>query len=112
MPKPPRSYDEIVRTTVPLPDSSHRPTKEEARAAADREPGPRILGEGSHIHDVRAALDALVAADLTDLDVTISDGRVVLDGSVATADDRQRIVAAVEPVVGVHAVLDRLRARL
>ncbi len=110
-----RSYDDIVRQTVPLPDTSNRPTRAEEVLSETRPPGPRIarvddeslVDEGS----MRAALLALDGADLTDLDVAIEGGRVQVDGSVADESDRDRIVRAVSDVPGVIAVIDTIRIR-
>ncbi|HUQ02213.1 MAG TPA: BON domain-containing protein [Kofleriaceae bacterium] len=60
---------------------------------------------------VRAALNGLSGADLADLDVTFEIGRAEIDGSVADASDRDRIIRAVSDVAGVIAVIDRIRVR-
>jgi hypothetical protein len=113
-PKP--SYDDLVRGAVPLPDSSHRPSTAEAVAAETRPPGPRINAAfpddgGANPDDVRGAIEALAGADLADLDVAIDSGRVTIDGSVATQEDRDRIVRAIGAVHGVITVIDTLRVR-
>lgn len=113
------SYDDIVRQTVPLPDSSHRPTRAEERVAEERPPGPRIDmrdvrdGDDAAVNEssLRAALLSLEGADLADLDVAVEGGRVEIDGSVADVSDRDRIVRAVSDVPGVIAVIDTLRIR-
>jgi osmotically-inducible protein OsmY len=111
-----RSYDDIARTTVPLPDSSHRPTSAEESAATDRPAGPRIHkrfadDDTVNIDSVKAALLALDGADLADLDLTIEGGRVEIDGSVADDGDRDRIIRAVSDATGVIAVIDTIRIR-
>lgn len=114
-----RTYDDIVRTTVPLPDSSHRPTRTEELGAEERAAGPRIHhaglarddGDAPTIQSIRGALALLDGADLADLDVTIEGGRVQVDGSVASAEDRDRIQRALEDVPGVIAVIDTIRIR-
>jgi len=109
--QPHRSYDDLVRQDVPLPDSSFRPSRDEVAAAHARKPGPTIVTD-LEPNSVRAALLSLDGADLTDLNVQIEDGRALVEGSVATPEDRRRIVAAVEMLPGVVAVIDTLRVRL
>jgi osmotically-inducible protein OsmY len=111
-----RSYEDIVRSTVPLPDSSHRPSVAEEVAAEERPQGPRIQTRDPDdttvdLTSVRAALNNLAGADLADLDVTLERGRAEIDGSVADGNDRDRIIRAVSDVGGVIAVIDRLRVR-
>jgi osmotically-inducible protein OsmY len=111
-----RSYDDIVRSTVPLPDSSHRPSRSEETAAEERPQGPRIqtrYADDSSVDltSLRAALNGLTGADLHDLDVTLESGRAEIDGSVADDSDRDRIIRAVSDVTGVIAVIDRIRIR-
>jgi osmotically-inducible protein OsmY len=111
------TYDDLVRGVVPMPDSSHRPTRAEAEAAESRPPGPLIkradpADRSPDPDEVRDALDALVGADLSDLDISLDGGRAILDGSVATQDDRDRIVRVVGCVRGVTTVIDTLRVRL
>ena len=114
---PNRSYDDIVRTTVPNPDSSHRPTRGEEHEAVEREAGPRVHMSSEEPGDapteaaVRSALASLGTADLADLDITIEGGRLQVDGSVASKDDRDVIVRRLEGVPGVVAVIDTLRIR-
>jgi osmotically-inducible protein OsmY len=114
---PNRTYDDIVRSTVPNPDSSHRPTRGEESAAVEREPGPRIHtmpgenGDAPTENALRDALASLGTADLADLDITIEGARLQVDGSVATKDDRDLIVRRLEGVRGVVAVIDTVRIR-
>lgn len=112
----PRSYDDIIRRTVPLPDSSHRPTRSEVATAEGRPLGPRVHNrysddEPALVDSIREALESLLGADIADIDATIEAGRVEIDGSVADADDRDRIVRAVSDVPGVIAVIDTIRVR-
>jgi osmotically-inducible protein OsmY len=116
---PNRTYDDIVRTTVPNPDSSHRPTRSEEHDAVERGAGPRIhqATPGDEGDDttteaaVRDALASLGTADLADLDITIEGARLQVDGSVASKEDRDVIVRRLEGVPGVVAVIDTLRIR-
>lgn len=106
----PLSYEEIVRETVILPDSSYRPTIPEEQAALHRAPPPVTVHPS--MAPIRRALAALEAVDLTDLEVALTGGHVTLAGSVATRADRDRIVAAVEAVPDHLGVIDTLRIRL
>lgn len=115
---PNRTYDDIVRTTVPNPDSSHRPTRNEEHEAVEREAGPRVHQATPDESDdattesaVRDALASLGTADLADLDITIEGARLQIDGSVASKEDRDVIVRRLEGVPGVVAVIDTLRIR-
>jgi osmotically-inducible protein OsmY len=115
---PNRTYDDIVRATVPNPDSSHRPTQTEEQVAVERPAGPRITtatagenGDSPSENAVRDALASLGTADVADLDITIEGGRLQIDGSVASKDDRDLIVRRLEGMPGVVAVIDTLRIR-
>lgn len=110
------SYDDLVRDIVPLPDSSHRPLRAEASEAENRQPGPRFTtafpdDQTPSAAELRRALDALIGADLSDLTVALDGGRVSVEGSVATDEDRDRIVRALGDAPGVITVIDTLRVR-
>lgn len=110
------SYDDLVRSVVPMPDSSHRPYRAEVTAAESRPAGPLITAAWPEDQDpapeaIREALTALVGADISDLDIALDGGRATLDGSVATQGDRDRIVRAISAVPGVITVIDTLRVR-
>jgi len=110
------SYDDIARATVPLPDSSFRPSRAEVAAAEARVPGLRISplwpdDQQPSVAAVQAALEALPGADLTDLEVLLESGRATLVGSVASEDDRTRVLHALTGVPGVTAVIETLRVR-
>jgi osmotically-inducible protein OsmY len=107
----PASYADLVRKNVPLPDSSYRPSTAEVAAAEARRPGPRITTD-AEMTSVRAALMNIEGADISDVELDIDTGRATLDGSVALEEDRRRIIAAVEMIPGVNAIVDRLRVRL
>ncbi|MBL8622033.1 MAG: BON domain-containing protein [Myxococcales bacterium] len=107
---PARSYDALVRAVVPLPDSSHRPSADEA-AAAEEPRAPVTEGPADVRAAVRAALDALPHADLADVQVAVHQGTATIAGSVARADDRDRIVAALSAIPGL-VIVDELRVRL
>lgn len=105
----PRSYDELVRETMVLPDGSHRPTQAEEQEALRRAPPP--VGPGARLTPIRWALGALEGVDLHGLELALAGARVVLTGVVASRGDRERVVAAIEAVPGVEGVDDRLRVR-
>ncbi|MBL8627383.1 MAG: BON domain-containing protein [Myxococcales bacterium] len=103
----PRSYDELVRETMVLPDGSHRPTLAEEQEALRRAPPP--FAPGARLTPIRWALGALDDIDLHGLELALAGGRVVLTGTVASRADRERVVAAIEAVPGVEGIDDRLR---
>ena len=99
-----RSYDEIVRRTVPDPDSSFRPTKEQEQQARE---GFRMLDEDEHaLHDrVMAALRG------TDVDIEIDRARVTLRGQVASGAELTSIEDRVRAVEGVGDIKNELVIR-
>ncbi len=103
----PHSYDEIVRETVMLPDGSHRPMPAEEAEALSRRPPRRTPPPG--LTPIRWALAQLDEVDVAAVEVALTGSRVTLTGVVANRDARARIVAAVEAVPGVEAVVDALR---
>lgn len=110
------SYDDLVREVVPLPDSSHRPLRAEEAEAESRRPGPHFTtafpdDQSPSAANLRPVLDALAGADLSDLTVALDGGRVTVEGSVATDEDRDRIVRALGDAPGVITVIDTLRIR-
>jgi hypothetical protein len=104
-----RSYEDIIRKTVPLPDSSYRPTDAE-RIESEVPREPALVGP--HEGTMRDALQALTGVDLTDLQVDVEGGTATMRGSVARKDDRDRIEATLRGVPGVDEVRDQLRIRL
>lgn len=104
--RPPKSYDEIVRATVPEPDSSWRPTPAQERQAYE---GFRAMDdEEQRLH--HRVLSALAAAsiDASTIDIEIDRDRVTLRGKVRDVETLTRIAQIVGEVEGVHAVLDQL----
>lgn len=108
-PTPPvaRSYDEIVRRTVPEPDGSWRPSPSQERAAR--------AGE-HHLDELERALQARVSEALLEapldaieaLDVEIHGDHVILHGRVRALrliTDLERRIRMVE---GVAAIENRL----
>ena len=104
--RPPRTYDEIVRATVPDPDSSWRPSPDQERRARE---GFRALtpDEQSLCHRVH---DALLAAgiDTTQLHIEIDRDRVILRGQVRDVQALRRAGELAGDVEGVTAVVDQL----
>jgi len=104
--RPPRSYEEIVRATVPDPDTSWRPTVEEEESAYEgfraMDPEERRLCEDVH--------DALLEAgiDTMPLKIEIERDRVILRGNVVDTATMARIPEIVREVEGVGSVIDQL----
>jgi hypothetical protein len=104
--RPPRTYDEIVRATVPDPDSSWRPTPEQERRAREGfralDPDEQRLSDRVH--------DTLLAAgiDTTQLHIEIDRDRVILRGHVRDHHALSRIPDLVRDVEGVGTVIDQL----
>jgi osmotically-inducible protein OsmY len=102
----PRSYDEIVRRTVPEVDSSFRPTPKQEQEARE---GYRAMDRGERIL-YAAAADALLDNGLDGIGIGIEVDRdcVILRGHVPdmrTIDLAEDIVSGVE---GVNRVINRL----
>ncbi len=102
-----RSYDEIIRRTVPELDSSFRPSPQQEKAAYE---GTRILDEDEQRLYARV-VDALL--DVGDLDpsgisVEIDRDRVTLHGRVTDPGAMDRIERRVEEVEGVGVVASLL----
>jgi hypothetical protein len=90
--RPPNSYDDIARRTVPEPDSSFRPTAEQLE---DTRAGRLALDA-----DERALLEA-VRQRLTaypQIAATVEGRRVTLEGAVADPATLQRIVDLVQGI--------------
>jgi hypothetical protein len=101
-----RTYDDIVRRTVPEPDSSFRPSREQERQAFE---GFRAMDAGEHalFDRVRDALrDSGLGWEHVAIEVT--GDRVHLRGQVTEVEDLERIPALVRDVEGVGSVDDRL----
>ena len=103
--RPPRSYDEIVRRTVPNPDSSWRPSREQEAYAKEHALSPEIQGLCGDIHD------ALLAAGIDTglLECHVDAEHVVLRGSARDRKASDEIVKIVERVPGVTSVINQLR---
>jgi hypothetical protein len=104
--EPPKSYDEIVRRTVPEPETSWRPSEEQVRQAYT---GFRALDpEEQKLFDrVRDALFA-GGVDTTLVTIEIDHDRVTLRGEVAAGSDLAQIERIVCSVDGVSELVDWL----
>jgi len=82
--KPAKTYDEIVRRTVPTPDLGFRPSAEAELASLE---GPRALtrDERALVSRVRTALHAALGDESDKITLDVSPGRLALQGEVASA---------------------------
>ena len=105
----PQSYDEIVRRTVPDPDSSTRPTVRQEQLARE---GFRAMDDDERALRARvvAALEDLVASCNVDcnFDVEVDRDTVIVGGRVRDAATLNRIEDVVGKVDGVGHVVNRL----
>lgn len=101
-----RTYDDITRATVPNPDSSMRPSKEQVRDAFE---GYRALDEDESALHARV-MDALRDSGMNWQNIAIEvDGkRVAVRGTVDDDESLNRIPDLIRTVDGVEAVDDRL----
>ncbi|HEY5949902.1 MAG TPA: BON domain-containing protein [Kofleriaceae bacterium] len=106
MPNAPRTYDEIVRATVPEPDSSWRPTPEQEQRAYE---GYRALdADEQQLYDRVAAALTSAGMDASGVQIEVDRDRVVLRGQVRDRDAMMKIPSIVGQVDGVSAVVDQL----
>ena len=100
--KAPRTYDDIVAQTVPDPDSSWRPTREQQREALARVPPPRdealAVKVGEALRDIGAG----------DVAFEVDGDRVILRGAVGDPRTLNRIEDAVREVDGVEEIDNRM----
>jgi hypothetical protein len=106
-PPVPRSYDEIVRRTVPQLDSSWSPTEEQER---DAYAGKHVYTpeEEALLHRVSEALLDTPGIDMCGIEVDVDDRRVTLRGHCANITAIDRVVRAVSSMEEVSDVVDRL----
>jgi len=104
--RPPPSYDDIVRRTVPDPDSSWRPTKGQEDQARH---GFHALDPGEHALLARVR-DALLTSglDVDQVGIEIDGERVILRGSVRDALALRKLPELARQVDGVADVVDNL----
>jgi hypothetical protein len=98
----PKTYDEIVRKTVPEPDSSFRPSPEQVKQAYE---GFRALDADEQALQQRVQSAIAGRGDIT---VEVERNRVTLRGRVRDAEDLTRIPELVRDIDGVGAVDDQL----
>ena len=98
----PKTYDEIVRKTVPEPDSSFRPSPEQVKQAYE---GFRALDA-----DEQALKDRVEGAlgAHPNVEVEVQNDHVILRGRVSGPDELRRISDLVRGIDGVAAVDDQL----
>jgi osmotically-inducible protein OsmY len=100
---PPKSYDEIIRRTVPDPEGSWRPNDEQVRV------GYRALDDAEQeLHD--RVRDALITmdADTTRIAIEVERDRVTLRGTLPHDHDLHRIESVITRVEGVGELVDWL----
>ncbi len=102
----PTTYDEIVRKTVPEPDSSWRPSPEQVKEAYE---GHRALDadEEALMARVRTARSG-GGIDPDSIDVEVERDTVTLRGQVASTDELNRAPDLVRAVPGAREVVDQL----
>jgi hypothetical protein len=104
--RPPPSYDDIVRRTVPEPDSSWRPSKDQEHEARQ---GFQALDEGeaelfARVHEALRAS----GFDTGQVGIEIDGDRVILRGTVRDAQTLRKLPDLVRQVDGVADVADHL----
>src|SRR5215217_6578660 len=98
----PKSYDDIVRSTVVDPDSSQRPSAAQERAARN---GFRTLDSDEQaLHDRVAQALAASGAALADVSIEIARDLVTLRGRVANAAQLRRLEDVVAALPGVSTI--------
>jgi osmotically-inducible protein OsmY len=112
------SYDDIVRRTVLLPDTSREPSKDEedvarhrAGAAADHIPHVRTPEELQTLEAVRRALTTEPSVDMDHVRIDIDGRELVLKGNVPGHATKERIEAIAKQVEGVERVDNQLAVR-
>ena len=101
-----KTYDDIVRKTVPNPDSSFRPSKDQERQAYE---GFRAMDPEEQVLQGRVT-QALAASgiDLSQVMVEVEGDDVILRGKVSDPQMLDRIPMIVHGVEGVKDVVDWL----
>ncbi len=104
--RPPPSYDDIVRRTVPEPDSSWRPSKDQEDEARN---GFQALDEGEAALFARVH-DALRGSgfEVDQVGVDVDGERVTLRGTVRDANALRKLPDLVRQIDGVRDVIDNL----
>jgi hypothetical protein len=97
----PRSYDEIVRSTVVDPDSSVRPTREQEQAARE---GFRALDADEQALHARVMTALAASAATSGVTVEITGDLVTLRGQVPDAGTLRVLEDTVARVQGVETI--------
>ena len=106
MPNRPTTYEEITRRTVPEPDSSWRPTKEQEREAFQ---GHREMdADENALYERIMEMFRNSGIDTEQVSVEVCRDRVCLRGNVASETDLTVLPELVRDVDGVAGVDDRL----
>ena len=105
MPNKPTSYDDITRKTVPEPDGSTRPSREQVERAYDGT-HTRAADDLALLTAVQSAVGA--HADGARVGVEVRDGRVELRGSVSQSSSMTELEDVVRGVAGVNSVENKL----
>ena len=112
------SYDEILRLTVPEPDFSFRPSREEEALSLHRfgeptEHRPHWLTpeERETLTRVASALTADGTLELSGIEVEIDFRTIILTGRVPGPSTKVRIEAIAVSVTGVDRVDNQLEVR-
>jgi osmotically-inducible protein OsmY len=115
---PPKSYDEIIRSTVVSPDLSYRPSHDEEQRsrhrfgeATEHRPHSMTATERDLRDRVRNCLLADSALDLTDVTVDVDRDEVVLLGTVPGPATALRIEEIAAATAGVYRVDNQLIVR-
>jgi hypothetical protein len=106
MPNRPKTYDEIVRRTVPEPDTSWRPTPEQEHQAHQ---GFRALDAAEHALFYR--INRVLADhghDLHHVAVEVERDHVIISGSVRDGAALVRVLDLIRNVEGVGSIDDQL----
>ena len=105
MPNKPPTYDEITRKTVPDPDGSTRPSREQVEQAYDGT-HTRTADDLKLLASVQAAVHS--HADGARVGVEVRDGQADLRGSVTKASSITELDELVRSVTGVTSVENKL----
>jgi hypothetical protein len=112
------TYDDILRATVPEPDGSFRPSREEEElsrhrfgAPTEHRPHPASPAELELLGRVRDALLADSTLDLSDVEVDVDHHQIVLLGTVPGPATKVRIEDIAGTVHGVEMVDNQLGIR-
>lgn len=108
--KPAKTYEEIIRRTVPAPDLTFRPSADEERASLA---GPRALtrDERALVSRVRTALHEALGDESDKITIDILPGKLALQGEVASADVLRRAEEVASGIDDVDEVDNQLVVR-